>query len=279
MLEVALGAVSLDSDRREVTGDVDDFALARRRQPRYDIENGDRAYRSFVARVDHGHRPSGVVAHGQEEVGVGSARVDAEVPAFNRFGAANDRLVVRFDDGPASGRHQLIGHRRCRARGHPRARGIQQEDAAVATRVVVDHHRDRLEGSFERCATRDEFEDLGLVGQHGLGLGELGDVAGGDHDRLHQRVVEPVHRGVLDQLPMTGGVARSQYLGVGLARVVDQLGEHTGGPGEIIGVNQIEAGAPGPPVELIAEHVGELAGRLAHKSVFVDERDGVGGAL
>ncbi len=44
-------------------------------------------------------------------------------------------------------------------------------------------------------------------------------------------------------------------------------------------MDQIEAGAAGPPVELVAEDVGELTRGLTHEALGVDQRDRVGRAL
>ena len=112
-----------------------------------------------------------------------------------------------------------------------------------------------------------------------LGPLALGDVARGDDDAPHRRVVEQVVADGLDVAPPTVGMAHAELHGLGEPRLGDVAQEDLGDTRGVFGVHELEDVVAFPESPGIAEHA--LAGgtRVDDVTLGVEHGDDVGRVL
>ena len=166
--------------------------------------------------------------------------------------------------------------------GHRQGLGavVQQQDgAAGAGGLGLDHLGQGVQGLHQGGVAGDQVEHLGLAGQLALGPLALGDVAAVEHHPADGRVVEQVVGQGLDVAPGPVGGQEPEAEPGAVGQPGQVLAEAGPDVADVVGVDQLEHVLADPGVLAVAEHAPEGRAGVGDAAAGVEHDHHVGGVL
>ena len=280
--QAALGFVALERDLEQLPGRADRVPLVGVGLARFGVVHRDRAeLPAAVGHVEHRQRPGGPQP-GRLEGGAHRRhqRIGAGVGHDDRRTGA-ERLAVDVGTvGHADA--EVLEHAAGRWRPprgtsrSPSTRNTPTTPSLTRSVTIAEMAMQRL---VERCAAGDQLEHPGLGPQQRARPARLGDVGARHHDAVDVGVVQQVHRGDRDDLPLAVGVAEPELRGVLLARMDRDVLEQRAEAVDVVGMAHVEDVPVVPERDRVTEHRLGLAAREQDAALGVDDADRVGDVL